>query len=65
MKVWIEELGDFLILPIYKSQMVYWLACKYPADKKKFERWNCKRLRATICSIVRREARLRRIGGVK
>ncbi len=59
MKIYIPERNDWFVLPVYKSQMVYLLSGWYPADKKKFERMTVKRLRAIICSYVRRQAKLR------
>jgi len=60
MKIWVEELSDWQILPVFKAQMVYLLARWYPADIAKFKRMGCKQLRAIICSYTRRQAKVER-----
>lgn len=56
MKIWLENKQDWFVLPVYRSQLIYWLTCKYPGpkDKAKFNKMRCDQLRKVIIEVCKR-----------
>lgn len=61
MKVYIAELGEEIIIPQYKHELVAWLKNRYPQDEKRFRRMGNSQLRAICISCCRRVGREREL----